>query len=145
MPHLLTEAAIIAWPEFTAERPLRVLVSGCLVGRRCGVDGSTNGEYPVVATLLALPNVRVVDFCPEDFAFGTPRATPNIYGGDGFDVLPESRHRRPCDGLASRQRREPLDAVLDVRSDVVEQMLVALGGVAGGLGDEAGLSLRCVP
>jgi uncharacterized protein YbbK (DUF523 family) len=31
--------------------------------------------------------VRAADFCPEDFAFGTPRATPNLCGGDGFDAL----------------------------------------------------------
>jgi uncharacterized protein YbbK (DUF523 family) len=28
-----------------------------------------------------------VSFCPEDFAFGTPRQTPDIHGGNGFDVL----------------------------------------------------------
>jgi uncharacterized protein YbbK (DUF523 family) len=82
MSHLPTEATIKAWPEFTSDRPLHVLASGCLAGRPCGVDGSTNGEYPIARALFALPNVRVVDFCPEDFAFGTPRATPNIYGGD---------------------------------------------------------------
>jgi uncharacterized protein YbbK (DUF523 family) len=87
MPHLLTEAAVTGWPDFTPERPLTVLASGCLAGRRCGVDGSTNGVYPTASTLLALPNVRAVDFCPEDFAFGTPRATPNLYGGDGFDAV----------------------------------------------------------
>jgi uncharacterized protein YbbK (DUF523 family) len=37
--------------------------------------------------LFQLPNVRVITFCPEDLAFGTPRATPDIHGGDGFDVL----------------------------------------------------------
>ena len=26
-------------------------------------------------------------FCPEDFAFGTPREIPDIHGGNGFDVL----------------------------------------------------------
>ena len=87
MPHLPTTATIAAWPEFTLARPLRVLVSGCLAGRPCGVDGSTYGDHPTAAALLALPNVRAVDFCPEDHAFGTPRATPNLPGGDGFDVL----------------------------------------------------------
>ncbi len=87
MPHLLDESTVAAWPDFTPERPLRILTSGCLAGRRCGVDGSANGEHPIAAALLALPNVRAVDFCPEDFAFGTPRATPNLYGGDGFDAL----------------------------------------------------------
>ncbi|HTB75243.1 MAG TPA: DUF523 domain-containing protein [Polyangiaceae bacterium] len=87
MPHLLEESTVLAWPDFTPERPLRILTSGCLAGRRCGVDGSTYGEHPIAAALLALPNVRAVDFCPEDFAFGTPRDTPNLYGGDGFDAL----------------------------------------------------------
>jgi uncharacterized protein YbbK (DUF523 family) len=34
-----------------------------------------------------LTNVDVVTFCPEDFAFGTPRETPDIHGGNGFDLL----------------------------------------------------------
>jgi uncharacterized protein YbbK (DUF523 family) len=37
--------------------------------------------------LFQLPNVQVVTFCPEDLVFGTPRATPDIHGGDGFAVL----------------------------------------------------------
>jgi uncharacterized protein YbbK (DUF523 family) len=98
MPHLLTEAMVAGWPDFTAERPLRVLVSGCLAGRPCGVDGSTNGEYPTTACFLALPNVRAVDFCPEDFAFGTPRSTPNLYGGNGFDALDGRACVRTDDG-----------------------------------------------
>jgi hypothetical protein len=40
-PHLPTERAIAAWPDFTAAKPLRVLVSGCLAGRPCGVDITT--------------------------------------------------------------------------------------------------------
>jgi uncharacterized protein YbbK (DUF523 family) len=37
--------------------------------------------------LFELDTVHVVSFCPEDFAFGTPRQTPDLHGGDGFDVL----------------------------------------------------------
>jgi uncharacterized protein YbbK (DUF523 family) len=92
VPHLPTESTILSWPEFTPENPLCVLVSGCIAGRPCGADGSTYGEHPTPASLLALPNVRAIAFCPEDFAFGTPRATPDIHGGDGFDVL-EGRAR----------------------------------------------------
>jgi uncharacterized protein YbbK (DUF523 family) len=70
------------------ERPLHLLVSGCIVGRPCGVDGSSYGApYAHTDRLIQLPNVRVVAFCPEDFAFGTPRQTPDIHGGNGFDVL----------------------------------------------------------
>ncbi len=73
---------------FTREHPLPILVSACLTGVPCGVDGSSYGApYPRPSLLLALPNVHVLTFCPEDFAFGTPRATPDISGGTGFDVL----------------------------------------------------------
>ena len=79
---------IRAWPTYTPERPLELLVSGCLIGRCCGVDGTSYGApYPHSGRLLDLPNVHAIPFCPEDFAFGTPRATPDIRGGTGFDVL----------------------------------------------------------
>jgi uncharacterized protein YbbK (DUF523 family) len=98
MPHLPTQALIRAWPDFTDERPLRVLTSGCLAGHACGVDGTASSDSPAVAALLALSNVRVVAFCPEDTAFGTPRATPDLYGGDGFDVLAGRARVRTEDG-----------------------------------------------
>jgi uncharacterized protein YbbK (DUF523 family) len=85
--HLPTPRQIESWPPFTRQAPLRVLVSGCLAGNPCGVDGTSYGEHPLARRLLDLPNVRAVAFCPEEEAFGTPRATPNIRGGDGFDVL----------------------------------------------------------
>lgn len=71
----------------TVENPLRVLVSACLVGVKCGVDGDNYGDYPSVLKLLDYNNVKLVQFCPEDISFGTPRETCDIYGGDGFDVL----------------------------------------------------------
>lgn len=86
--HLLTEGEIEAWPRFTTLSPLRVLVSSCLRGVPCGVDGTSYGApFAQTERLFALPNVSVVTFCPEDDAFGTPRATPDIHGGNGFDVL----------------------------------------------------------
>jgi len=67
--------------------PLRILVSACLVGVKCGVDGDNYGEYPSVLKLLNYDTVKLIQFCPEDFSFGTPREMCDIYGGDGFDVL----------------------------------------------------------
>jgi uncharacterized protein YbbK (DUF523 family) len=63
------------------------LTSACLAGEACGVDGTSYGEYPAANALLGLPNVKVTRFCPETFSFGVPRRTPDIEGGDGFDVL----------------------------------------------------------
>jgi uncharacterized protein YbbK (DUF523 family) len=86
--HLPSESEIAGWPTFTPEQPLKLLVSACLTGLPCGVDGTSYGApYPKAGLLLGLPNVHALTFCPEDFAFGTPRATPDIHGGTGFDVL----------------------------------------------------------
>lgn len=86
--HLPTDADLDAWPQFSAAQPLSLLVSGCITGIRCGTDATAYGApYPHTQRLLQLPNVRSVAFCPEDFAFGTPREIPDIHGGDGFDVL----------------------------------------------------------
>lgn len=71
----------------TAEEPLRVLVSGCLFGLPCGVEGTDYGLGAVLAPLLALPTLRAIPFCPEDHALGTPRTMPDLHGGDGRDAL----------------------------------------------------------
>lgn len=71
----------------SAAEPWRVLVSGCLAGWPCGVDGTDYGLGAVLRALLAAPTIRVFPFCPEDAGIGTPRTMPDIHGGDGFDVL----------------------------------------------------------
>lgn len=82
-----------ALPEPTANDPWRVLVSGCLAGWACGVDGTDYGMGTALAWLASLPNVRLVPCCPEDLGLGTPRTMPDIHGdaghgrGDGFAVL----------------------------------------------------------
>ncbi|MBK8226941.1 MAG: DUF523 domain-containing protein [Flavobacteriales bacterium] len=63
------------------------MMSACLGGIHCGVDGSTNGDHAPLRSWLVRPEVRLVRFCPEDFSFGTPRMTPDSHGGNGFDVL----------------------------------------------------------
>jgi len=71
----------------TKDQPLRVLVSACLLGVRCGVNGDNYGEYQSVLKLLQYDNIRFYQFCPEDFVFGTPREMCDIHGGTGLDVL----------------------------------------------------------
>lgn len=71
----------------TVENPLRILVSACLIGVRCGVNGDNYGEYQSVLKLLKYDNIKFIQFCPEDFQFGTPREMCDIYGGNGLDVL----------------------------------------------------------
>lgn len=71
----------------TESDPWRVLVSGCLAGRPCGVEGTDYGLGVVLRDLIHLPTLRAIPFCPEEHALGTPRSMPDIHGGDGFDVL----------------------------------------------------------
>lgn len=71
----------------TPEDPWRVLVSGCLAGWPCGVEGTDYGLAATVADLLRLPTLRAIPFCPEQHALGTPRTMPDVHGGDGVDVL----------------------------------------------------------
>lgn len=71
----------------TPEEPWRVLVSGCLSGWQCGVDSTDNGLGASLSELTCLPTFRAIPFCPEQYALGVPRATPDIHGGDGFDVI----------------------------------------------------------
>jgi uncharacterized protein YbbK (DUF523 family) len=79
--------ALAALRRPTLDDPLRVLVSGCLAGMACGVDGTDYGLSAPLREFLALPTLRAIAFCPEEIALGTPRSMPDIHGGDGFDVL----------------------------------------------------------
>lgn len=85
LPHHPEALARLRTP--TPEAPLRVLVSGCLAGWRCGFDGTEYGLGGALGGLLDLPRIRPLPFCPEDEGLGTPRNTPDIHGGDGRDVL----------------------------------------------------------
>ncbi len=71
----------------TAAAPLRVLVSGCIAGWGCGVDGTDYGMKGSLTDVLARENVRAFPFCPEQHALGVPRSMPDIHGGDGVDVM----------------------------------------------------------
>lgn len=86
--HLPGPDEIGKWPQFGPTEPLRVLVSGCVAGWACGVDGTSYGApHRHLAWLFERDDVRTFAFCPEDHAFGTPRRTPDIHGGTGADVL----------------------------------------------------------
>ena len=53
----------------------RVAISACLLGKHCRYDGGENRD----ARLLSkLEGCELVGFCPEDFAFGTPRPTMDL-------------------------------------------------------------------
>ncbi len=85
--HRPSAAEIDAWPSPTPDAPWSLLLSGCLHGNACGVDGTDYGGWDLRARLLGSKNVDVTPFCPEDAIWGTPRALCDLHGGNGFDVL----------------------------------------------------------
>jgi len=85
LPHHPDAVEAIRAP--TPGDPWRVLVSGCIHGLPCGVDGTDYGLPQAQPEWFADKRVRQIPFCPEDHGLGTPRAMPDLHGGDGFAVL----------------------------------------------------------
>lgn len=52
-----------------------VAVSACLLGQACRYDGSDNTN---TILLEKLKGYKIIPFCPEDSAFGTPRPTMDL-------------------------------------------------------------------
>ncbi len=71
----------------SAAEPWRILVSGCIAGLPCGVNGTDYGMGGTLGRILSQPTARAFPFCPEDVGLGTPRTMPDLHGGDGFEVL----------------------------------------------------------
>ena len=71
----------------TPEDPWRILISGCLQGWPCGVNGTDYGLGAGRPSWLDDPRVRRIPFCPEDHGLGTPRTMPDLHDGDGYAVL----------------------------------------------------------
>jgi len=53
----------------------KIAVSACLLGDACRYDGSDNKSE---ALLKKLQGQELISFCPEDYAFGTPRPTMDL-------------------------------------------------------------------
>lgn len=53
----------------------KVAISACLMGKPCRYDATDNHNEKLMAELK---NVELISFCPEDFAFGTPRPTMDL-------------------------------------------------------------------
>lgn len=114
--------------------PLRVLVSGCMVGWQVGVDGTDYGMAGVLDDLLALPAVTAVPFCPEDTGLGTPRSMPDLHGGDGFGVLDGTarvldEHGRDLTEGMLRGARAMLAAAQEARVELA--ILTDMSGACG--------------
>ncbi len=57
----------------------KIALSACLLGKNCRYDGTDNRNDLL---LSMLEGYEIVPFCPEDFAFGTPRPTMDLVKQD---------------------------------------------------------------
>ena len=63
----------------------KVAISACLLGQKCRYDATDNKDDTL---LVKLKDAELIAFCPEDFAFGTPRPTMDlIHFPDGNRAL----------------------------------------------------------
>jgi len=53
----------------------KIAISACLLGERCRYDASDNKNELL---LEKLKGFQLIPFCPEDYAFGTPRPTMDL-------------------------------------------------------------------
>ena len=53
----------------------KIAISACLLGEKCRYDASDNKND---ALLTKLEGHTLIPFCPEDFAFGSPRPTMDL-------------------------------------------------------------------
>ena len=53
----------------------KIAISACLLGEKCRYDATDNKDIDL---LSKLENADLIPFCPEDFAFGSPRPTMDL-------------------------------------------------------------------
>ena len=58
----------------------KVIISACLLGKKCRYDGKTKEVNGVIE---AFKDYEIIPFCPEDPLFGTPRERISVVEVDG--------------------------------------------------------------
>lgn len=53
----------------------KIAISACLLGQNCRYDGDNNLN---IELMEMLKDKYLIPFCPEDYAFGSPRATMDL-------------------------------------------------------------------
>jgi len=69
---------------FTLYGVMKVAISACLLGEACRYDATDNKNDNL---LKQLQDKTLIPFCPEDFAFGSPRPTMDLIRTAGGDKV----------------------------------------------------------
>ena len=72
-------------------------LSACLLGKFCRYDGANNLNNHL---LSQLKSYKIIPFCPEDYAFGTPRPT--------MDLVDDGQNIRTISNADSSDLSEPI-------------------------------------
>ena len=78
----------------------KVAISACLLGEKCRYDASDNKDENL---LSKLKDAELIPFCPEDFAFGTPRPT--------MDLIETARGHRALSNRTGEDLSDPIHRV----------------------------------
>lgn len=81
---------------------MKVAISACLMGKHCRYDGRENRDAKL---LSKLEEHELVAFCPEDFAFGTPRPT--------MDLIETEQGIKALSNLTGADLSPPVEAYAD--------------------------------
>ncbi|MFK5977083.1 MAG: DUF523 domain-containing protein [Sulfurovum sp.] len=68
----------------------KIAISACLLGQACRYDGDSNLNIELIERIKGN---YLIPFCPEDYAFGSPRATMDL-----VDINHQSRAISNADG-----------------------------------------------
>lgn len=134
-------AAPTAAAATAVTKPMRVLVSACLLGRNCKYNGGNNYDPKVEQLLKGHVPVEV---CPELMAgLGVPRTPIEIVNGEVKDRNGNSVDvalRRAVERIVSQVRREGIQcAILKSRSPTCGVRQIYDGTFSGTLIDGAGV------
>jgi uncharacterized protein YbbK (DUF523 family) len=95
---------------------VKVAISACLLGRKCRYDGSDN-YFPEL--LEKLGEDELIPFCPEDFAFGSPRPT--------MDLVKTDKGVRTISNLSGADLTPPVKAYADTFFDTHPDIELFIG------------------
>lgn len=71
---------MVRMPQGDQMSKTKIAISACLLGTNCKYNASNNLNQKLLDTL---GDYELVPFCPEDFAFGSPRPTMDLLMSDG--------------------------------------------------------------
>jgi len=89
----------------------KIAISACLLGEKCRYDGTSNKDMNL---LEQLKEDILIPFCPEEYAFGSPRPTMDlVFGKDKVQAICNKTGQN-----LSQAVKEYANKFFDIHSDI---------------------------